>query len=197
MLDLIKFILIGIVISLPVGPTTLLALHRVVKYGFWAGFMTGMGLVITDLIYSTVSVLGISLFSFDLTQYKTPLKLVSFVILLLVAIMIYRNEVKTAQISEKKLKRINIESFLTVFAYSIVTPASLIFFLSLVAGNVVTPENKLLFPIGIFIGELTFWLVISLVFMRIKERVNIQRFRNFNKIIAILIIALATVILFV
>jgi threonine/homoserine/homoserine lactone efflux protein len=60
MLELIvKGIMIGFLVSAPMGPTGVLCLQRTLSKGRWYGFFTGIGAMLSDVIYAIVSCLGL------------------------------------------------------------------------------------------------------------------------------------------
>ena len=53
-------IVIGILISAPLGPIGVLVIQRTLNKGRKAGLVTGLGAAISDIIYALISGLGLS-----------------------------------------------------------------------------------------------------------------------------------------
>ncbi|MDR2534372.1 MAG: LysE family transporter [Tannerellaceae bacterium] len=51
--------MIGFLVSAPMGPTGVLCLQRTLSKGRWYGFFTGIGAMLSDVIYAIVSCLGL------------------------------------------------------------------------------------------------------------------------------------------
>ncbi|MDR2496135.1 MAG: LysE family transporter [Tannerellaceae bacterium] len=54
-----KGLMIGLLVSAPMGPTGVLCLQRTLSKGRWYGFITGLGAMLSDVIYATISCLGL------------------------------------------------------------------------------------------------------------------------------------------
>ena len=60
MLELIgKGLMIGFLVSAPMGPTGVLCLQRTLSKGRWYGFFTGIGAMLSDIVYAIISCLGL------------------------------------------------------------------------------------------------------------------------------------------
>ena len=59
MLGLIsKGIVIGVLVSAPMGPIGMLCIQRTLNKGRWHGFVTGLGAALSDVIYAALTCLG-------------------------------------------------------------------------------------------------------------------------------------------
>ena len=61
---ILKGIMIGIIVSAPMGPVGVMCIRRTLNKGRWHGFMTGIGASMSDLAYAAVTAFGMS-FVFD------------------------------------------------------------------------------------------------------------------------------------
>ena len=61
---ILKGIIIGVVVSAPMGPVGVLCIQRTLNKGRWYGFVTGIGASISDIIYALLTGYGMS-FIFD------------------------------------------------------------------------------------------------------------------------------------
>ena len=57
---IVKGILIGIIVSAPMGPVGVLCVQRTLNKGRWYGFVTGVGATASDIIYAGMSGFGMS-----------------------------------------------------------------------------------------------------------------------------------------
>ena len=56
MLGLIsKGIVIGVLVSAPMGPIGMLCIQRTLNKGRWHGFVTGLGAALSDVIYTALT----------------------------------------------------------------------------------------------------------------------------------------------
>ena len=82
-----KGLLIGIVVSAPLGPVGVLCIQRTLNKGRWYGFVTGIGAALSDIIYALITGYGMS-FVFDYVN-KNLFYLQLFGSVLLLAFGIY------------------------------------------------------------------------------------------------------------
>ena len=55
---ILKGLVIGVVVSAPMGPVGILCIQRTLNKGRWYGFVTGFGAAINDLVYALITSLG-------------------------------------------------------------------------------------------------------------------------------------------
>lgn len=58
---MVKGIIIGIVVSAPMGPVGILCVQRTLNRGRWIGFATGVGAALSDIIYALITGYGMSM----------------------------------------------------------------------------------------------------------------------------------------
>ena len=93
-LDLLcKGVLIGILVSAPMGPVGVLCVQRTLNKGRWFGFVTGIGACLSDFIYALITGLGMS-FVMDFisnSHYIYILQISASVILMLFGLYSFRS----------------------------------------------------------------------------------------------------------
>ena len=57
---LVKGLVIGVVVSAPLGPVGVLCIQRTLNKGRWYGFVTGVGACLSDIIYAMITGYGMS-----------------------------------------------------------------------------------------------------------------------------------------
>ena len=106
MLELfIKGIIIGILVSAPMGPVGMLCIQRTLNKGRWHGFITGIGATFSDIIYAVLTCLGMGVVINFVEANQQPLQLAGSIVLGLFGYYIYRsNPIKSLRKGrEKKL----------------------------------------------------------------------------------------------
>ena len=63
----VKGVIIGVVVSAPMGPVGVLTVQRTLNKGRWQGFATGCGAALSDILYAVVTGCGLS-FVFDIIE---------------------------------------------------------------------------------------------------------------------------------
>ena len=75
MLGLIsKGIVIGVLVSAPMGPIGMLCIQRTLNKGRWHGFVTGLGAALSDVIYAALTCLGMGVVVNFVEANQAPLQ---------------------------------------------------------------------------------------------------------------------------
>ena len=83
-------IIIGILISAPLGPIGVLVIQRTLNNGRNAGILTGFGAAVSDLIYALMSGLGLSFIVDFTTSNVSSLPLVGGILFLIFGSFLWR-----------------------------------------------------------------------------------------------------------
>src|SRR5919201_1011207 len=67
-------LLIGVLVSAPVGPVNVLCINRAIERGFWGGVAAGLGAVLSDGLISSIAVLGVGTLSRTIQQYRDAIQ---------------------------------------------------------------------------------------------------------------------------
>ena len=57
---IVKGFVIGLLVSVPMGPVNMLCVQRTLNKGRWHGFATGLGALLSDVFYAFITLLGMS-----------------------------------------------------------------------------------------------------------------------------------------
>ena len=63
LIGFIKAIIIGLMVTIPLGPVGVMCIQKTISKGRWAGFLFGSGSSFTDFIYSIVALFSLSFVS--------------------------------------------------------------------------------------------------------------------------------------
>ena len=83
--------LIGLAVSIPVGPIALLVMRRSISDGKLAGFVSGLGAATADLLCGTASVLGLSAITLMAESHGPVLQLIGGVMMLVLGVHTVRS----------------------------------------------------------------------------------------------------------
>lgn len=67
-----KGIIIGVLVSAPMGPIGMLCIQRTLNKGRWHGFVTGLGAALSDVIYAALTCWAWELWSTSWRRTKRP-----------------------------------------------------------------------------------------------------------------------------
>lgn len=75
-------LLVGILISAPMGPIGVLVIQRTLTKGRWPGFFTGLGAGLSDIIYCLLTGLGLSLVIDFIERNQNVLQIIGSIFLI-------------------------------------------------------------------------------------------------------------------
>lgn len=172
----LKGLLIALIFGIPAGAIGILCVNRSIEKGFAAGFVTGLGSSVADIIYAVIGAFGITLISDFLQRHEKIIALAGgFLILVYGILMLLKKDGKKAEESKVMKKGGNsyLSYFLTSFSIAILNPATILTFLIAFTSFGITCQNffqSLSLVAGIILGTIIWWLAISFVASRFSEK---------------------------
>lgn len=88
---IVKGFAIGLLVSLPMGPINLITIQRTLNRGRWHGLASGLGAMLSDIGYATITLLAMSFVSSFLDVYESELILLGSVVLILFGLGVFRS----------------------------------------------------------------------------------------------------------
>lgn len=85
-------IIIGILISTPLGPVNLLCLQRAVERGFWGGLAAGLGTLLGDGLIALCAALGVNAISGAIRHHRFAIQLVGGLVLVVSGLRLFFTE---------------------------------------------------------------------------------------------------------
>lgn len=201
-LDIIfKGMLIGILVSAPMGPVGILCVQRTLNKGRWYGFVTGVGATVSDLIYALITGLGMS-FVMNLvynSQNRFFLQIAGSIMLLFFGIYSWRsNPVKNIHRSSKT-KGTLFHNGLTAFFVTLSNPLIILLFMAVFAQLAfIMPGKPLEMCIGylsIIAGALLWWFGLTWLIDKIRNKFEETGIIIINKVIGSIVILISLIIL--
>lgn len=167
------YILLGLALTLPVGPVTIQMMKQGLSGGFWFAWLVGLGGMTVDLILIFLLYFGFSTFILELPYLQTGMWFVGFLFLLFLGIQSIRESTIKITISEKTtLTRKSVtKAFGSGFIIAL-TPGYLMFWIgilgTLLASSLSDAQGSASFLFvasgivtGILIHDLTFSWILS------------------------------------
>jgi threonine/homoserine/homoserine lactone efflux protein len=192
-----KGILIGILVSAPMGPIGLLCIQRTLNKGQWHGFFSGVGAALSDLFYAGIVCLGMGFVVDFIEGHQTVLKITGSFFLLLFGIYIFRSN-PSKQLQKPKESSINSvsQSIISAFFLTLSNPFIIVVYIVLFSRfNFISPEEKMYSMLCgllcILIGALSWWLLITFLVGKLRKVINLRGLWLINKIVGTVIILLS------
>jgi threonine/homoserine/homoserine lactone efflux protein len=195
----IQGIIIGLTLAAPVGPISLLCIHRTVTNGRLHGIVSGLGVATSDSFYAVVAFLGLTAVSGLIIGHQTVFRLVAGVVLILIGIRVFLSV--PAEVSPGRDPEPYLKDYLSMVAITAVNPLTIIFYITILPGfGVVAQGTSLIaalpFVTGIFIGSAIWWVILCGSLGSVRSRLSAGNLRWINRISGVLIACFGTGILF-
>lgn len=190
----IKGLIIGIVVSAPMGPTGILCIQRTMNKGREYGLVTGAGAATSDLLYAIITGLGMS-FVMDFIERPENifwLKVGGSVLLLVFGIITYRSNPTQKLHTPSGQKGTLLSNYASAFLVTVANPLIIFLFIALFAQfTFVVPTNLLgvLFGyLSIIAGAMLWWFGLTYILTRMKHTVGERGLVLMNRIIGGIVI---------
>lgn len=195
MLNLLwKGIVIGIIVSAPLGPVGVLCIQRTLNKGRWYGFVTGIGAAISDIFYALLTGFGMS-FVFDYVQQNMYyLQLLGSLMLLGFGIYTFRSNPVNSIRTISANKGTYLHNMVTAFFVTLSNPLIIFLFIGLFArfsfvSN--TIYESFTSYVAIALGALMWWFFITYSVNKVRKQFNLRAIIRLNKIIGTIVMVVA------
>lgn len=192
-------ILIGLLVSAPMGPVGMLIIQRTLNKGRWPAFFTGVGAATSDLFYCLITGFGLSFIGdfIDTNQYFIQI----FGSLVIVGFAIYlfqRNPARALQKPKDTSRLTFFRDAVTGFFFTFANPLIIFFIIGLFGRfNFLLPEYRAHHFIAgfsaIFLGALIWWYLITTLVNKMRSHFNVRSMWILNKVIGSILMIMAIV----
>lgn len=185
---LVKGIIIGLAVAVPVGPIGILCIRRTLAHSRKAGFYTGLGAATADFIYGTIAAFSITVVSDFLMKHQLWFSLIGGIILLYVGLttVMMKSAPPVPPADALPAMTSLVGDYISGLILTITNPATVISFVAVFAGfGLKTGGNysaASLLAAGVFIGSATWWLILSSGTALFKHKVSQASINGINKI---------------
>ena len=127
---LFKGIMLGLIVSVPLGPIGIILINRTIKRGLLSGLFSGLGLSVGDLILAIVAALGFTIVIGFIREEKFVLGVISgFAIIAIGVKVFFSNPVKDFRNRDKASKSLW-RDFYSVFILAVTNPYTVLIFVA-------------------------------------------------------------------
>jgi threonine/homoserine/homoserine lactone efflux protein len=197
---LLKGILLGLAVSMPLGPIGIVLINRTLKRGMLSGFFSGLGLASADTLLAVLAALGFNVILSFINQERFIISIVTGLIIVGIGLKIFfSNPVKDLRNRERANKSLW-RDYYSVFVLSISNPYTIFIFVAFFSGfhidGDVKPELVPFFLVpGVFIGTITWWFFLSYFVSRFKKNIRLRVIVRVNKVAGIVVIVIGVIVL--
>lgn len=189
-------LLIGILVSAPMGPVGMLCIQRTLNKGRLPALFTGVGAALSDLLYCLLTGLGLSFITDFIESNQLILKILGSAVLIAFAVYLFKKNPARGLSTPSEQVNTYWMDFVTGFLFTVSNPLILFFIIGLFARfNFLQPEFRyyhyLAGYISIFIGALLWWSLITYFVNKVRAHFNIRSMKLINKTIGCILMVMA------
>ena len=186
----IQGMIIGLTLAVPVGPISLVCIHRTVANGRLHGIVSGLGVATADSFYAAVAFLGLTAISGLITGHQVLFRLMAGIVLIFIGMRVFRSI--PAAVSPGDGQEPFLGDYLSLLVIAIANPLTIIFFITILPGFSVVAQGTTLiaavpFVAGVFLGSAVWWISLCGSLGAVRSRLSTENLRQINRISGILI----------
>ena len=194
----IKGILIGLCISVPLGPIGMLCIQRTFNRGPKYGMITGLGATVSDLIYTIITLFFLSFVIDFIEIHKFVIQLAGSILVGVFGYYIFKSNPMTQPKPNETKTHSLFGDFMSAFGLTFSNPLLLFVLIALFARFEFIGTSTTLFVsicgiIAIMIGALIWWSFITYIITHFKNKLNMRDLKIINQVTGIIIILIGCV----
>ena len=188
--------MIGMAVSIPLGPLGMLCIKRTVNKNWKSGFLSGLGIAASDAIYAIIAGFSLRIIIDFINSYQVYFKVLGATMVIFLGLYIFLSN-PAKEIQKFKQKGTSyLQDFLTAFLLTVTNPLSVFVFIAIFTSYSLVlqpsqPLEALLIVGGIFTGGVAWWFVITGLAYLFKHKLSINTLWWANKIIGLGVILIA------
>jgi threonine/homoserine/homoserine lactone efflux protein len=201
-------LVLGLMVSAPVGPIGLLCIRRTIQKGLIVGFATGIGAACADTIFGAVAAFGVAAILDFMRHYDLYIRILGGGILLFGAWHTWHDRPKPppdlVSLTKKMVGRVvglakdetlmgTLKAFISGFVITMTNPVTVFAVLAVVAtfGSLQNRLDTGTLTAGIFFGAALWWIMLSGGIALVRGHFTESRIIWINRITAVILASLA------
>ena len=194
-LTILKGIITGLILSLPFGPVGIYCMELTVVEGRWKGYITALGMVTIDVVYSAVSLMFLSSVESYIKKYENYLTILIAIFLMIISFrkIINKIELKEINVDFKSM----LQNYLTGMGFAIVKISSIFVISTLFTMMKVLDDGglskALQVLIGVGAGGGTLWFTTTFIISHFRNLFGKEKLVKLIKVANIAIFILAVI----
>jgi threonine/homoserine/homoserine lactone efflux protein len=188
-----KGIIVGILVSAPMGPIGLMCIQRTLNKGQWHGFFSGVGAALSDLFYALITSLGMGIVINFIENNQYILQILGSILLFIFGLYTFQtNPSKSLQKPNEKGGGSYSQDTITAFLLTLSNPLIIFLFIALFARfNFIDPEKTvysiIIGLLSIVLGALTWWFFVTALVGKLRMIINVRGLWILNKGVGVVI----------
>jgi threonine/homoserine/homoserine lactone efflux protein len=186
---LVRGLLAGLFIAVPVGPVNVLCISRTLSKGWRSGLISGFGAATADMLYGGIAGFSITFVIQFLLREEFWIRLVGGILLVLIGISYYFK--KPQSLSAQKQAEPEHSDYISTLLLTLTNPTTVLSFLAILASLGMKEDLAswltLLLVAGIFCGSMLWWIVLISIVNRLRDRIDDRAMLWMNRIAGVAI----------
>lgn len=193
----IKGIIIGLFVSVPLGPIGMLCVQRTLNRGRRYGIATGLGATTSDLIYTIVALFFIGFVVDFLEDKKLMIQITGSIIVIIFGVFINRSNPSRQPMPDQRKHETLLNDFFSSFILTLSNPLILFVLIALFARFEFLDNNTTVFLsviglLSILGGAFLWWSVLTFLVSKFRNKLSYRGLKMMNRIIGIIIIVIGS-----
>jgi len=197
----LKGLLVGLLVSAPMGPIGVLCVQKTINKGRFMGFFSGLGAATADTTYAVLAAFGVTYITNFMNQNRLAFQIFGIAILLFLGFrMLLKNPISQYRYYRTSTKRTNaISDYISVFFLTVSNPLTIVFFGAAFSMlGLMSEENSfyngLSLVWGVFAGAVAWWFTLTYLVDIFRKHFRLRGILWLNRISGIVIIVLSVVL---
>lgn len=170
---LLRGVLAGLAIAIPVGPVNILCISRTITNGRIAGLISGLGAATADTLYGAIAGFSISLVINFLIREKFWIRLVGGALLVVIGLVYWFARPKSLKEKQEEGESAH-SAYVTTLLLTLTNPTTVLSYMAVLAAlrlGEPRPWTMTLFLVlGIFCGSMIWWIVLAAIAGHFRDR---------------------------
>ena len=202
-LYLFKGMLVGLMVSIPLGPMGVLIIQKTLHKGALSGFIAGMGAASADFFYAKEEAFGLGYVINTVQTHELLLQIIGGIFLLCIGLKIYFDN-PIRQIRQRRQGRVSktglLGDYLSLFFLTVSNPITVVVFMAVFAGMSVFGESssmlgELLVVIGVLLGGGVWWYTLSTLVNIFRKKFRLRVLITINRVSGLVITILGALVI--
>ena len=191
-IDLLKAFAIGVLASVPIGPTAVFVLQKTLNGGRKVGFSTALGATLIDTTYSAIAIVAVAAVGDFLLAHQNVIMIAGGAIVCAIGL-----NMALKKVSMDSAGGVSASNTVQAMLCALANPGAIAAMLALVAVFKIDVETVPIWAIipCVAMGSMSYWLVFTKVFSSLRKAVDEHKLKMFNRVAGIIVFLLGVVLI--
>lgn len=190
-------VIIGILVSAPVGPVNVLCIQRAIERGFWGGIAAGLGAMLGDGLIALCAALGVGAISGAVQYHRMTIQVLGGLVLIAFGLQLSLAAPRVMPLATEEGHRETLRDFVwdipQTFILTITNPGAVLGLFAIFGGVSTFVEvegyvDALTIVAAVMGGSFLWWFSLSNLIGRFRHLLNERRLRLINQVTGLLLL---------